>query len=332
MNTVDQKIPLVIIGCGRIVELGHAPALKGSPDFQVTALVDPSTSRRMLVGAHLDAASDRIGVSDIKDAPARDSAVLVATPTPVRWEVLTYAIGAGAKAALVEKPLGKDAAIAARMLQLSERFNCRLIPCHSHLWEQSFSRAIELAQSGELGEIRSVYVFHHMTEPFHGAWPGRETWRAEMPFGVLGDLGYHALYLTRAAVESNVVSMNCVANWVTTDGPTIISAVANLRHQDRCWAYLSLSWNSSAPLHKFRIIGSLGQVVAADDGTLASRLNDKVVRETCASGLGPMYESWYRHAARQIQRKPNYDEAKTAVEVSRLLDELGVIASRCQHR
>jgi len=94
---------LGIVGCGKVVERGHLPALSGMKDFRLTAVADPVLVRPGLVAG----VPGYPGLADMLESERLD-AVLVCTPPELHLEHAQACAAAGIQA-LVEKPPGGNA-------------------------------------------------------------------------------------------------------------------------------------------------------------------------------------------------------------------------------
>jgi predicted dehydrogenase len=104
-----------MVGCGRIAELGYAPALGATTGFELRAVVDPDPARRGLL-ADATGATAHPSVGELLAAGAPEAAV-VCGPVATHVAALEELSAAGARC-LVEKPPAPDAAGAARIAEL----------------------------------------------------------------------------------------------------------------------------------------------------------------------------------------------------------------------
>jgi predicted dehydrogenase len=112
---MSSPLRIGLIGCGRIAELGHAPAIAASPSAVLAAVTDPVAERAAALadrsGAHAFATAQDLLASDAVEA------VIVASPAARHIEHARAAADAGLPC-LVEKPPAPDAAGAARLAAL----------------------------------------------------------------------------------------------------------------------------------------------------------------------------------------------------------------------
>jgi predicted dehydrogenase len=107
---------LGLVGCGRLAELGCAPAARAAAGVEVVAVSDPDRARRGLV-AGLLGASAHAQLDELLAATALD-AIIVCT-SPEHHEDAATAVAEAGLPALVEKPPAPDAAGALRLAALT---------------------------------------------------------------------------------------------------------------------------------------------------------------------------------------------------------------------
>ena len=111
----EPALRLGLVGCGRLAELGYAPAARAAPSVGFVAVVDPDRTRRGVVARKLGVPG-HARLSEMLAATALDGLV-VCTPAEQHEEAAAVAARAGL-IALVEKPPAPDAAGALRIAAL----------------------------------------------------------------------------------------------------------------------------------------------------------------------------------------------------------------------
>jgi predicted dehydrogenase len=114
MSTTPLRLGLV--GCGRLAELGYAPAARAAASVEIVAVADPDRARRGVVAAKLGVPG-HARLDQLLAATPLDGLV-ICTPAEQHEEVAALAAQAGL-VALVEKPPAPDAAGALRIAALS---------------------------------------------------------------------------------------------------------------------------------------------------------------------------------------------------------------------
>ena len=176
-------VRLGLVGCGRLAELGYAPASRAAEGVEIVAVSDPERERRALLAAKLGAPA-HARVSELLEATQLDG-IVICTPAEQHEEVAAAAAREGV-GALVEKPPAPDAAGALRLAALS--------PTPWIGFNRRFDQGVELAPSvPRAGELELRMVLHYR----------RRSWRAlTRADDAMLDLAPHlidlALHLTAA--------------------------------------------------------------------------------------------------------------------------------------
>jgi predicted dehydrogenase len=113
---MTDPLHVALIGCGRIAQVAHLPALEKADGIEVVAVCDPSAAVAQAVAARYGIAS---AVTDDSEVLADDSveAVIVAAPDRFHYDLTRKALHAG-KHVLVEKPLASTPEQAQELVDL----------------------------------------------------------------------------------------------------------------------------------------------------------------------------------------------------------------------
>lgn len=190
-----RVLRLGIVGCGRVTELRHLPALGGVAGAEVVALADVDAAR-------LASVADRFGVSrryadcaEMIESGGVD-AVAVCVPPRFHTEVATAALAAG-KHVFVEKPLAltteecdllSERAARAPALKAMVGFNLR--------WHRLLREARAAVGRGELGRVKLVRTIFTSGVRARRDFPDWRR-RRESGGGALFELGVHHFDLLR---------------------------------------------------------------------------------------------------------------------------------------
>jgi myo-inositol 2-dehydrogenase/D-chiro-inositol 1-dehydrogenase len=112
----DAPLRLGLVGCGRLAELGYAPAAEAAHGVEIVAVTDPDRDRRGLLAGRLRA-SGHARLDQLLAAGPLDG-IIICTPPEDHEQAATAAAQAGLTA-LVEKPPAPDAAGALRLAALT---------------------------------------------------------------------------------------------------------------------------------------------------------------------------------------------------------------------
>lgn len=198
-----KPLRLAVIGCGRVFERYHLPAIRareaGNPSVRLVAACEVDRTRLAWVRATLDGVHCCEGIDDLLAAVPVEAA-LVSTPPPTHAAIVRRLLDAGVHV-LVEKPMALAATDARELvdatrasgLVLRVGFNRRYRPAYRRLRE----RLRERARSGP-GIGRIAFTFLAESSRWGGGAAGAD------PEFLLHDAGSHALDLVAhvgAAVE-----------------------------------------------------------------------------------------------------------------------------------
>lgn len=211
---------LGLIGCGRLAELGYAPAARAASGLEIVAVTDPDRGRRQLIAAKIGA-SAHARVSELLAAGPLDG-MIVCSAAEHHEEGAIAAAEAGLTA-LVEKPPAPDAEGALRL--------AALFPVPWIGFNRRFDQGLRLARRiPASGDLQLKIVLHYR----------RKTWKpVASDDDALLDLGPHvidlALYLTSAlplAVRATATRDRAGLVLATSRGQATIECATNLPHRE----------------------------------------------------------------------------------------------------
>jgi myo-inositol 2-dehydrogenase / D-chiro-inositol 1-dehydrogenase len=190
-----SKVRLGVVGCGRVTELRHLPALREVREFEVAALSDSDDARLESVAGRFGVGRRYRGYRELIEDGGVE-AVAVCVPPKLHAEVALASLAAG-KHTFVEKPLAlgleecdllSGRADADASLKVLVGFNMR--------WHRLAREARARVRDGELGAVklvRTVFTSGIRLGADFADWRrGRETGG-----GVLFELGTHHFDLLR---------------------------------------------------------------------------------------------------------------------------------------
>ena len=150
---MNKKIRYAVVGLGHIAQTAMLPAFEHAENSELAALVtgNPEKDRKL---------SERYNVKaytydDLEKAIDQEQvdAVYIATPNSLHREHTERAARAGAHV-LCEKPMAKTEKDCEAMIRAAEENKVKLMIAYRLHFNDANLRAIELARSGELGELR----------------------------------------------------------------------------------------------------------------------------------------------------------------------------------
>ena len=156
---MSDPVRLALIGCGRIAQVAHLPALEKAEGIELVAVSDPSdevaravAGRYGLAAAYTDPAP--VWADDLVEA------VLVTAPDRFHHALTTRALKAG-KHVLVEKPLTSTAAQAQDLVELVDRTGLVLQVGAMKRHDQGLQYARAFV-ADRLGEVRSFNAWYRI--------------------------------------------------------------------------------------------------------------------------------------------------------------------------
>ncbi len=157
----SEKITLGVIGCGPRCRYVLGGMLK-LPDVQCVAVADVQRSRRDAGKALIDELNgntDCVVYSDFRELLARDDIDAVLIATGDRWHAHAAMIAAEAgKDVYCEKPCAITIDLCQRLSDTFERTGRIFQAGTQRRSVPNFRQAVEFAQSGKLGKIKSLYA------------------------------------------------------------------------------------------------------------------------------------------------------------------------------
>ncbi|HET9173446.1 MAG TPA: Gfo/Idh/MocA family oxidoreductase [Actinospica sp.] len=156
----ESRVRLGLIGCGRIAQVAHLPALEKADGVELVVVCDPSegvaeaVAARYGIGAH-------VADADAVFENGRVEAVLIAVPDRFHCALAESALRAG-KHVLVEKPLASDSGEAARLVALQAATGLTLQVGSNKRHDPGVSFARDFIASGRLGEARSFHLWYRI--------------------------------------------------------------------------------------------------------------------------------------------------------------------------
>lgn len=200
-----------IIGCGRIVAEGHAPAYKRLADkVRVVAIADPSPERLDLVGDDLGIPAAARFTDYIQMLAATDIDFVDLALPHFLHEQVTIDCAEAAIDILSEKPLATSIPAAKRMLEAVSQAGVTLGVLHNYLWQPQIRQSVQWVEEGRIGESFLVRCERLGGGHYKGAAAYDPDWRAKAARaggGALLDNGYHSIYLAEAWMQSPVVEV-----------------------------------------------------------------------------------------------------------------------------
>ncbi len=191
---------LAVVGCGRVVERCHLPALRGLAGIALVALADPDAARLAAL-APLGSVRRYADYRAMLEDHAAE-AVAVCAPPNFHAEIGLAVLEAG-KHLFVEKPIALSLGDAERLVQRAAAAGVQATVGFNLRWHRLVRQARSVFAAGGLGTPATM----HTTFTSRSAFPaGDSQWRRrpELGGGVLFDLGIHHFDLWRFLLRCDV--------------------------------------------------------------------------------------------------------------------------------
>jgi myo-inositol 2-dehydrogenase/D-chiro-inositol 1-dehydrogenase len=152
---------LGIIGCGRVTEMHHWPAISGlSGQLRVVAVADPDESKAGKLASVMGASCIATDVSGIlRETRERLDAIAVLTPPSEHADIVEMALDAG-KHVFLEKPISLTLSDADRIVTATAKHAAQVLVVGFQLRQHRLIREIaKLVREGMIGEVRLIRTF-----------------------------------------------------------------------------------------------------------------------------------------------------------------------------
>jgi predicted dehydrogenase len=230
-------IRLALVGCGKVAEVFHLPALSKVHGFTLSAVLDVNPSRALALAAMSGASGVHVA-SDLRDLVGRCDAALVALPNYLHASACIPLLEQGCHV-LVEKPMAVSAEECDRLIAAARGSGAVLSVAMVRRFIAAYELARELISQRTFGPIRRIRV----AEGVAYNWPATTGFflkKAEAGGGVLVDFGSHVLDallwwlgdLTVSAYEDDAyggVEAECHAQCTSTAGVAVDIELSRLR-------------------------------------------------------------------------------------------------------
>ena len=198
MTASRERVRVALIGCGRVTEQRHLPALESLASAAVVAVADIDPSRLERVASRFQIARRSTDFRSLVEDPEID-AVAVCVPAQLHVEVALACLAAG-KHLLIEKPLALDLDGCDRLIEEAGKYSGKVTVGFNLRWHRLLREARAMIRRGDLGQpelIRTTLTSYHETIP---DW----RMRREQGGGALNEMAVHGFDLWRFLLGSEV--------------------------------------------------------------------------------------------------------------------------------
>jgi predicted dehydrogenase len=247
-----------VVGLGNIAQAAVLPAFEhATENSELVALVSGNRTKLQEVGDRYDV-EHRGSYEEMERvlAASRADAVYIALPNTMHREYAERAARVGVHV-LCEKPMAMTVRDCEAMMDAAAHHRVKLMIAYRLHFEEANLRALEIARSGRIGEVR---LFSSVFS--HEARPGDIRTRDDVGGGALFDMGIYCINAARhlfgaEPIEVFGVRLEGPAGWFDPHVDATTTAV--LRFPDDRIAQLTAS-QRLAGVSSYRIVGSEGDL------------------------------------------------------------------------
>lgn len=255
-----KKNRIGLIGCGKIVQALHAPALNVLKNkAEITALFDtnPAAAEKIKTDCALEA---EICASATALLKTDVDAVIISTPNVTHYQLCMQALNAG-KHVLIEKPMAADLRQADAMIALAKKQRLALQVNQTLRFTPEYVKIKELIASGKIGKPLHIRCLRASSATPDKGWSPGASWftSKKSAGGLVMDIAVHmadflgwcfggaekVFAVNRTEIAGNDVPDNVTAMFDFANGATGV---------------LELSWTFPAGTGLLEIYGSKGSI------------------------------------------------------------------------
>jgi predicted dehydrogenase len=248
----DRTIRYAVVGAGNIAQVAVLPAFKHAKEnSELVALVSSDAEKRAELSKMYDieVQGDYSEFESVLER-ARVDAVYICTPNTEHREFAVRAAARGVHV-LCEKPLATSAEECQVISEACEKHGVKLMVAYRLHFEEANLKALEIARSGELGDLKlfSSFFSHVVREDDIRRDP-------TLGGGASYDLGVYCINAARHLFDAEPIEVfaSTIEKNGTDDSTTVL-----LKFPGERLAQFSIS-NSVAGVSSYRIAGTLGDL------------------------------------------------------------------------
>jgi scyllo-inositol 2-dehydrogenase (NADP+) len=245
-----MTLTVVCAGAGWVTRNRHLPALRADSRVRPLGVVDRNPERAEAVAREFDL--PHFGASIDESWTAEATCLAIGTPPLAHAALAEQALERGWHC-LCEKPFVLPSALGRELVERAQRAGLVLGVVHNFQFTRSGARLFELAESGRLGRLETVYAFQ-LSNPRRRL----PSWHRRLPGGLFTDESPHLLYLLYRLL-GRLAPRTVDAR---LEGQEIRDLAVTFEHES-VWTSLSMSFNASVSEWQFVVVGE--RAVAALD-------------------------------------------------------------------
>ena len=177
-------------------------------------------------------------------------AVVIATPVKHHHALAKASLNAG-KHTFIEKPMAATSAECEELVEIAERKGLVLMVDHTFLYSSPVRKIVEIARSGDLGDIRYINSRRLNLGLF------------QKDINVAWDLAPHDISIILHVLGEFPVAVNCQGNAHVTPGIEDVTNMS-LSFQNKRFATIQSSWLEPRKIREMTIVGTRRMIVYDD--------------------------------------------------------------------
>ena len=251
-----RKVRYAVVGLGYIAQIAVLPAFARAKNSKLVALVsdDPTKLKKLSQKYKVPTTYFYEQYAECLESGNID-AVYIALPNSMHRDYTIAACRAGVHV-LCEKPLAVTEADCEQMIEAAAEHRVKLMVAYRLHFEQANLKAVEIAQSGRLGELRSFHSVFTMQVK-----DGDIRLKKDLGGGTLYDIGIYCINAARYIFRAEPIE---VAAFSANNGDKRFSEVdemmsAILRFPDDRLASFTSSFGA-ADISSYRVVGTEGHL------------------------------------------------------------------------
>lgn len=233
---------LGLIGCGKVADFFHVPAIRATPGVRIEAIADIDKDRVERFGRKYKIENRYLDYHSMFDKCRIDS-VLICTPPRTHAQIILDSVDHGLHV-LCEKPFVSTVSELDAIAKSADK-NLTIFPVHNYVFTPSLWLAEHLMKNRDLGRLEEMDA--HLAVGFN-TWRSATDYRNRDPAGVITDLLYHVIYVAHR-VCGPIMELVNIDTKKDNDHVARIVRVEG-KSKDGAPLRLSASWNALLPHFK----------------------------------------------------------------------------------
>ena len=256
-NGSSGRIRYAVVGLGWIAQEVILPGFKGAKNSELVALFSDDAEKLQELGQKYNV-EDTLNYSQYDEflRSGKVDAVYITVPNNLHKDYTLRAAQAGVHV-LCEKPMADNVAECEEMIRAAQQNNVKLMIAYRLHFEPANLHAVELAQSGKLGDLRIFSSVFSQQVP-----QGNVRLKKSSGGGPLMDMGVYPINAARYLFREEPLEVTAVgANSGDprfTEVHEMVSAV--LRFPQDKLAVLTCSFGA-APVDSYQLLGTKGELL-----------------------------------------------------------------------